>query len=82
MRQAVRSMICAASCVLAMSACSHGGPVLRPEVRPVTLQPLPADMMATPAFGLKARSRLFRMPTEPTVGSNGFRPNWPAPDKP
>lgn len=75
MPRSMRSLTFAAACALALCSCSHGGPVQLAERPPVTLQPLPADMMATPKFGARARSRLFQTPTTPTAGSAGSSPN-------
>lgn len=62
-------------CAVALSACTRGGPVLRPDPPQVTLPTLPQDRMATPTFGQQARRILLQEPTPPTHGSAGSRPN-------
>lgn len=65
-------------CALALSACGTSSPVLRPDPPKVELPPLPADKMAKPNFGERARKRFLTTspkPTKQTAGSAGSKPN-------
>lgn len=61
-------------CALVLSACNRGG-IVRPDPPMVTLQPLPADKMATPTLGQQVRAELLASPTTQTAGSAGSKPN-------